>query len=77
MADDLNSFKTKLGKKIKKLRDDKQMTQLELGARIDKDFQAISRIEKGRINPSAYVIKQIASALEVTMNEIYDFSDID
>lgn len=77
MAEDLNSFKTKLGKKIKKLRDDKNMTQLELGARIDKDFQAISRIEKGRINPSAYVIKQIASALEVTMNEIYDLSDID
>lgn len=77
MADDLESFKIKLGKRIKALRDQKKYTQLELGALIDKDYQAISRIEKGRVNPSAYVVKQIAKALSVSMNEIYDFSQID
>lgn len=76
MVDDLNSFKIKLGKRIKMLREAHKYTQLELGALIDKDYQAISRIEKGRINPSAYVVKQIASALGVSMNEIYDFSEV-
>lgn len=76
MEDDLNSFKLKLGKRIKMLREAKKYTQLELGALIGKDYQAISRIEKGGINPSAYVVKQIASALAVSMNEIYDFSEL-
>lgn len=76
MAEDLKSFKIKLGKRIKALREGK-LTQLELGAIINKDYQAISRIEKGRVNPSAYLVYQIAQALEVTMDEIYDFSEID
>ena len=77
MAEDLNIFKIKLGKRIKTLREQKGYTQLELGALIGKDFQAISRIELGRVNPSAYIVHQIARALRVSMNEIYDFSEID
>lgn len=77
MADDLKAFKSKLGDRIKSLREAKKLTQLELGALIGKDYQAISRIEKGRINPSAYVVKQIALALDVSMDEIYDFSQTD
>lgn len=77
MTDDLKSFKIKLGKRIKALREQNDYTQLELGALINKDYQAISRIEKGRVNPSAYVVKQIAKALGVSMNEIYDFSQVD
>lgn len=75
MEDELELFKIKLGKRIKYLRDQKGLTQPELGALINRDFQSISRIENGRINPSAYIIKQIAIALEVTMNEIYELME--
>jgi len=73
MPDDLNQFKLLLGKKIKFLREQRQLTQPELGGILGMDFQSISRIENGKTNPSAYLLKKIADALHVDMNEIYDF----
>lgn len=66
------SFKIRLGKRIKFLREKQGLTQVELGARINKDYQVIGRIENGRVNPSAYLVYQIAQALHVTASEIYD-----
>ena len=74
MADDLKNFKLNLGKRIKYLRESKKMTQPELGALINKDYQSIGRIENGRVNPSAYLIFQIAKALDVSMGEVFDFA---
>jgi len=74
MADELNDFKLKLGKRIKFLRESKKLTQPELGALVNKDYQSIGRIENGRVNSSAFIIHQIAQALEVGMDEVFDFS---
>lgn len=71
--DDLNLFKKKLGKRIAQLREQKGLTQPNLGALINKDFQSISRIENGHINASGYVLKQIADALKVSMNDLFKF----
>ena len=73
MADNLNNFKLNLGKRIKYLRESKKMTQPELGALINKDYQSIGRIENGRVNPSAYLIFQIAKALNVSMGDVFEF----
>lgn len=72
MPSDLNQFKLLLGKRIKFLRERRALTQPELGALVNVDFQSISRIENGKTNPSAYLVKQIADALQVDMNEIYN-----
>ncbi|MEJ2882279.1 helix-turn-helix transcriptional regulator [Pedobacter sp. GR22-6] len=77
MADDLKNFKLKLGKRIKQIRESKNLTQPELGALINKDYQSIGRIENGRVNPSAYLIFQIAKALDVSMGEVFDISLLD
>lgn len=69
--EDLEVFKRKLGLRIKTLRENKKLTQPQLGALIGKDYQAISRIERGQVNPSAYLIKAIAKALEVGINELF------
>lgn len=74
MGEDLAEFKINLGKRIKALREERNLTQPELGALIDKDYQALGRIENGRVNPSSFIVHQIARALNVTMNEIFDFS---
>ncbi|MBC6111941.1 helix-turn-helix transcriptional regulator [Pedobacter fastidiosus] len=74
--DDLELFKKKLGKRIAQLREEKGLTQPNLGASINKDFQSISRIENGHVNASGYVLKQIADALNVSMNDIFDFDSI-
>ena len=76
MADDLQDFKLKLGKRIKFIRESKNLTQPELGALINKDYQSIGRIENGRVNPSAYLIFQIAKALNVPMGEMFEFSQV-
>lgn len=73
MNEDLELFKKELGKRIAFLREKKGLTQPQLGALVDKDFQSISRIENGRVNVSGYVLKQIAKSLEITMNELFDF----
>jgi putative transcriptional regulator len=72
MADNLELFKKKLGKRIAKLRENKGFTQAQLAALINKDFQSISRIENGRVNASGYILKQIADALNISMNELFD-----
>jgi putative transcriptional regulator len=71
MDEDLESFKVNLGKKIKSIRELQGLTQPELGALIDKDYQSISRIESGKINPSGYVLWQIAKALKIQISEIF------
>lgn len=70
---DLDRFKKELGKRIAYLREEKGMTQPQLGFLIEKDFQSISRIENGRINASGFILKQIADALNVSMNDLFDF----
>lgn len=76
MGEDLAEFKTNLGKRIKTLREQRKLTQPELGTLIDKDYQALGRIENGRVNPSSFIVYQIALALKVSMNEIFDFSSL-
>ena len=71
MSDDVELFKKTLGKHVARLRKEKGYTQAELSALINKDFQSISRIENGKINPSAYLILQIANALEVEIGEFF------
>ena len=73
MTNDLEIFKKKLGKRVAQFREDKALTQAQLAALINKDFQSISRIENGRVNASGYLLQQIATALEISMNDLFDF----
>lgn len=68
-------FRKLLGARIQEIRQDKPMTQPELAALIGfKDYQAIGRIENGRVTPSVYAIYQIAEALEVGLEDLFNFN---
>ena len=71
MATELDVFKKTLGKKIAHLREKNGLTQPQLGALINKDFQSISRIENGGVNVSVYTLKQIADAMNVSMDSLF------
>lgn len=71
MSEDVKLFKQALGRRISSLRKEKGLTQSELSSLINKDFQSISRIENGKINPSAFLIYQIAQALEISVGDIF------
>ena len=60
------------GKRIQELREKQGLTQLDLAAKIEGDFDTsnVSRIESGRTNPTLYTLYRIAKALEVDINEL-------
>ena len=64
-----------VGSKIREIRQEKGLSQLDLVGKMDGniDVTNISRIEKGRTNPTVYTLCRIALALEVHPKEFLDF----
>ena len=61
-----------IGKKIRKVRLEKGLTQLDLVGRMhgDIDVTNISRIEAGRTNPTIFTLYRLADALEVPILDL-------
>lgn len=60
----------KLGERIRDIRKEKGITQVQLAHSIDKDQQSIQRLEAGNVNPSLYYLQQIANGLNVSLEAI-------
>ena len=56
-----------LGEKIRLIRKDKGITQVQLAHSIGKDQQSIQRLEKGNINPSYIYLQEIAEGLDTSL----------
>lgn len=74
---DKTTFLQLLGKNIVRLRSEKNWSQSDLARACEKDRQSIERLENGKINPSVYYLKEIADALQTSLNNIVDFDYID
>ncbi len=63
------------GKRIKNLRLEKGLSQVDLVARMQGNIDTtnISRIEAGRTNPTVYSIYRLSEALEISMSELINF----
>ncbi|MCT3756074.1 helix-turn-helix transcriptional regulator [Elizabethkingia anophelis] len=63
----------RVGKRIKELRIQKGISQVDLVARMDGNIDPtnISRIEAGRTNPTLLTLQRIANALEVNISELF------
>jgi transcriptional regulator with XRE-family HTH domain len=74
---DISSKKTKMkiGQEIKKLRLDRGMTQEELAERTNLSTRTIQRIENGEVDPRAYTLQTLASALEVEFELLNSIRD--
>ncbi len=64
-------IKSKIGNRIKELRDVKQMSQKDLAYASDLDRSYIASVENGQRNISIVNIEKIAVALEVTLKEFF------
>lgn len=60
-----------LGRQISKARHKKGMSSAELARKSFADTSLISRIEKGRTNPTCTTLKMICDALEITFEELF------
>lgn len=60
----------KLGARIRDLRKEKDMTQLQLAHAVGKDQQSIQRLEAGNMNPTFFYLTEIATGLGVQIEDL-------
>lgn len=65
-------YMSKLGDKIKQLRESKNITQQELAKMVDINQTSISKFESGQRNPTPANLKKIAEALCISPNEFIE-----
>ena len=71
----MNEIKKLLGKRIKELRREHNLSQQELAELIDIDQRNLSNIECGITFPSKSLL-QIAGAFDITLKDLFDFEHI-
>ncbi len=71
----MSSLKQKIGKKIKRIRGEKGITQEQLAekARISVDF--LSLIERGRNAPSLGTLEKLSKALSISASDLLKNTD--
>ena len=66
-------IKTKVGKRIKELRNKLGISQEELAYRSEIHRTYIASLEVGKRNVSIETLEKVVNALEVSMSEFFDF----
>ncbi len=61
----------KLGERIRKLREDKEITQEEAAFRAKLDYSYYNQIEMGKRNPSVKALSRIAKTLGVYVKDLF------
>ncbi len=64
-------FLTALGTRIKQIRGEKKMSQINLASKCDFEKASMSRIESGKTNSTILTLRKISKALEVDMVELF------
>ena len=62
-----------IGIRIRNLRIEKGLTQVDLASKINRDQQSIQRLEAGRTNPTYLYLYEVAQGLEISLSELLDF----
>lgn len=73
----MNDFNIKLGNKIKELRKRNNLSQEEFCKILDNNYNrsTISKIEKGKITPSAEFIKNVIEKFEISSKWLFDIKN--
>ena len=62
-----------IGKRIKELREEKNLSLQDLCDLCDFEKPNLVRIEKGRTNPTAWTLYKICEALHIDLKDIVEF----
>lgn len=60
-----------LGRRIKRLREERGLSQEELAGRSDIHVTYLSGVENGKRNPSLLILYRLAEALEVSLSSLF------
>ncbi len=66
-------FQKALGNRIRQIREEKNISQTDLGNMCNIERSNMNRIEAGNTNPSSYLLYQIAEKLGVEASELLNF----
>jgi DNA-binding XRE family transcriptional regulator len=69
---DNSEIKQRVGDRIRRIREDKNMSQQEIAVLCDFEKSSMSRIEAGRTNPTVTTLYKISSALGVAIKDLVD-----
>jgi len=69
----LKPTKERLGKRIQKLRKERELTQEELAEKLNISRTHMGHIEQGRKAPSLKLMDKIARVLKVKVQELFPF----
>ena len=64
-----------IGKRIKTLREERNIPQQDLAAKCNIEKSNFSRLEAGGTNPTLYTLKRIADNLGITLCDIVNLED--
>lgn len=66
-------FLKSLGEEIAKIRKKQGLTQLDLASLTDMEKPTITRLERGRTNPTSITLLKISTALGVPISQLFNF----
>ncbi len=61
------------GNHVKELRSKKNLTQIDVSSKMNKDQQSLQRVESGNVSPSLYYLFELAEGLDVSIEELMCF----
>ena len=70
------AIKSQFGKRIKSLRIERDLGLRQLGRLLNISAMHISNLEKGRVRPSAELVKKIADKLEGDLDELLHLAEL-
>lgn len=73
MQDEIKKYTKPLGERIRKLRNDKNLTLQNVCYKNFLEPSTLSRIEKGKVEPKYVTLIRIAKAFDMKVSELLDF----
>ena len=64
-----------LKNRVRQLREERGLTQKQLGEKVNVSRQAINAVETGKFDPSLWLAYDIAQLFDMSIEEIFEFKE--
>lgn len=64
-----------LKNRVRQLREERGLTQKQLGEKVNVSRQAINAVETGKFDPSLWLAYDIAQLFDMSIEEVFDFKE--